>query len=331
MTAAEKASLIDRVEGSRCKRRLLRALGIPDSTYYHWVRLYREGGPNALDKLLPVARTIWNRITPKEELRVLEIARDLPELSPRLLSVKITDEEEFAISESKVYEILKKNDLIRPRPLPELPARSEWPHKTRRPNEIWQIDATTFFVAGWGYYKLIPVLDDYSRKILAWDLLPDESAGSISNAVEQAVEATGIPERPEHEKPTLLSDNGSGFISWLLADYLKAHGIRHIFGKPYHPQTQGKIERFNRRIKEGECLIVYLSPGDLKEALKLAIVRYNATPHEALKNVAPNDLYAGRQEEILRRREEKKKATYARRKEYNRGVNNGPAQPGKCD
>lgn len=331
MTAAEKEKLIGEVESSREKRKLLAKLGIPDSTYYHWVRLYREGGSSALDKTRPVARTIWNRITQREELRVLEIAREHPELSPRLLSVKITDHEEFAISESKVYEILKKNGLVRPRPLPELPARREWPHKTVRVNQIWQVDATTFFVVGWGYYKLIPVLDDYSRKILAWDLLPDEAAPSITNAVELAVEATGIPELPEHEKPTLLSDNGSGFISGLLAGYLRAHGIRHIFGKPYHPQTQGKIERFNRRIKEGVCLIVYLSPGDLKEALRLAIDRYNATPHEAIKNVAPNDMYDGRQEEILRRREEQKKATYARRKAYNLGVKNSPAQPGKCD
>jgi transposase InsO family protein len=199
--------------------------------------------------------------------------------------------------------------------LPELPAAKEWRHKTTRPNELRQIDATNFFVAGWGYYKLIPVLDDFSRKIIAWDLMPDESAGSISEAMERAVEAAGV--KKLDPKPVLLSDNGSGFSSDLLAKYLKEHGIRHIFGKPYHPQTQGKVERFNRRIKEGVCLLVYCGPDELRAALTEAIMRYNATPHEALKNVSPNDVYAGRQQEILKKREERKRWTLARRKIMN--------------
>ncbi|MCG2725643.1 MAG: hypothetical protein L6420_05200 [Elusimicrobia bacterium] len=54
----------------------------------------------------------------------------------------------------------------------ELPAVKEWKHKTSRPNEMWQIDGTNFFVANLGYYKLLPVLDDYSRKIVGWELAP---------------------------------------------------------------------------------------------------------------------------------------------------------------
>ncbi len=55
----------------------------------------------------------------------------------------------------------------------ELPAAKEWRHKTSRSNELWQIDGTDFFVVDWGYYKLLPVLDDYSRKIVGWELAPD--------------------------------------------------------------------------------------------------------------------------------------------------------------
>ena len=138
-----------------------------------------------------------------------------------------------------------------------------------------------------------------------------------SLALEAAIENAGIKELPKETRPTLLSDNGSRFISEVLAKYLGYHGIRHIFGKPYHPQTQGKVERFNRRIKEGVCLLVYCSPDELRAALKDGIERYNTTPHEALKNVSPNDVYAGRKEEVLKARAEKKMRTLARRKAIN--------------
>lgn len=318
MTGRERQELIESLERrGRDRRAMLKSLGIPESTYYHWRMLYQEGGPGALDKNRPVARKVWNRLMEAEEAAILKIAKAHPELSPRLLAVAISDEEEFSVSESTVYRVLKKHGLIAPRPLEDMPAAREWRHKTTRINEIWQIDATTFFVVGWGYYKLIPILDDFSRKIIAWELMPDETCGSISQVVEMAIEAVGIKELREELRPRLLSDNGSGFIAEDLAKYLALHGIRHIFGKPYHPQTQGKVERFNRRIKEGVCLLVYCSPEELRQAICGAMERYNVTPHEALKNVSPNDVYAGRQEEILRRRAEKKRWTLARRKIVN--------------
>jgi transposase InsO family protein len=320
MTDEERRQLVESLEGKRGKRRLLLGLGIPDSTYYSWRQVYV-----AMDqgKRKPIARRIWNRLTAEEEVLIVSQAKAHPELSPRLLAVKITDESEFYVSESKVYGLLKFNGLIAPRPLAELPAAKEWHHKTSRPNELWQIDGTNIFVANWGYYKLLPVLDDYSRKIVGWELCPDETGGSASQALERAVENAGITALPKEHRPTLLSDNGSGFISEALATYLGHHGIRHIFGKPYHPQTQGKVERFNRRIKEGVCLLVYCSPDELRAAIKDGIERYNATPHEALKNVSPNDVYAGKKEEVLRARAEKKAKTLARRKAINLKLETG--------
>ena len=93
-------------------------------------------------------------------------------------------------------------------------------------------------------------------------------------------------------------------------------------GTPYHPQGRGKIERFNRRIKEKLCLVVYCSPAELKKAVDETIANYNQTPHESLDNVSPTDVYAGRKEEILQRRKEKKELTLERRKQYNLNPNN---------
>jgi transposase InsO family protein len=312
--------LVRKVDIRNGKRsEVLKTLGVPRSTYYKWRKAYDQGGIEALCKTKPSARRIWNRLTDEEEKKVLAIAKLHPELSPRLLAVHITDNEDFSVSESSVYRILKEKGLVSPRPLPEMPAAKEWKKKTERPDEMWQCDATNLFIVGWGYYKLIPVEDDYARKILGCDLKPDESAFSVSDAVEIAIENA---KREGHlidplNMPKLYTDNGPGFASDLMADYLSHHGIKHIFGTPYHPQGRGKIERFNRRIKERLCLVVYCSPEQLKQAMGEAIRTYNQTPHESLSNVSPNDVYAGRKEEILKARAEKKRLTLERRKRYN--------------
>jgi putative transposase len=127
--------------------------------------------------------------------------------------------------------------------------------------------------------------------------------------------------------PKFLSDNGPGFTSKVLAEYLYAHGIKHIFGKPYHPQTQGKIERFHRSIKEKVCLLVYCSPEELKKGIDEAIMCYARTPHTALKNVSPLDVYMGKRDEILQRRAEKKRLTLERRKLYNMWYKKEGEQP----
>ena len=319
MNGQMKGDLIEKVELQRGRRlKILQELNIPRSTYYTWRKTYEESGTEGL-KQVRSERRVWNRLSAGEMQKVLEIARLHPELSPRLLAVKITDEEDFSVSESTVYRILKSNGLVYPRPLVEMPAQKQWRHKTTRPDELWQCDATNLFVVGWGYYKLIAVEDDFSRKIIAHDVRPDESAFSLSDILEMGLENA---KKEGHltagdSMPKLYSDNGSGFTSRLLAEYLCQHGIKHIFGTPYHPQGRGKIERFNRRIKEKLSLVVYCSPDELKKAVNQGIATYNSTPHESLGNVTPNDGYAGRKEAILQRRKEKKQLTLERRKKYN--------------
>ena len=103
----------------------------------------------------------------------------------------------------------------------------------------------------------------------------------------------------------------------MLAKYLKARGVRHIFGAPYHPQTQGKVERFNRTLKERVNLWVHGTPDNLRAAIDKENETYNERPHEALKNVCPNDVYAGRTDEVLERRAKIRIETMARRYAYN--------------
>jgi len=317
MNPVDRTDLIRKLDllgGQRSK--VLSELGVPRSTFYHWREEYDQKKESAFKKT-PVRRKVWNKLGVDEAKKVLEIALKYPELSPRLLAIKITDEETFSISESTVYRLLKEKGLVYPRPLPEMPAAKEWKKKTTGPDDLWQCDGTNLFIVGWGYYKLIPVEDDYSRKILGYDLKPDESGFSVSDVLEIAIENARREGHILKKMPDLYTDNGSGFISGVVEGYLAHHGIHHIFGTPYHPQGRGKIERFNRRIKETLCLLVYSSPEELKKAIDEAIRIYNQTPHEALKNVSPNDVYAGRREDILKKRQEKKRLTIENRKRYN--------------
>ena len=163
MDAQGREGLINTIEKQPGKRRaMLKQLGIPPATYYQWRAMYKKKGIEGLIKSPTSAKRVWNRLTPQERELVLMIARKHPELSARLLAVKITDEEQFSVSEPTVFRILKDAGLICPKPLPELPAAKEWRHKTTKINGIWQCDGTKLFVVGWGYYNLLPVEDDYS-------------------------------------------------------------------------------------------------------------------------------------------------------------------------
>lgn len=329
LALGSKIELLRELSHLKGKRYMkLQELGIPSSTYYGWQRRYQAEGGDGLASKKRTSAYIWNRLSASERGRVLAIARNNPELSCRLLAVKITDEEDFSVSPSTVYRLLKQAGLVAPKPLTDMLAAKAWQHKTKRVDEIWQCDATHYFVVGWGFYKQITVQDDFSRNPLAWDIKPDETAFSISDVMEKAIEqAKAQNHLKDGQKPLLLSDNGAGFTSKILAGYLTSHGIKHIFGKPYHPQTQGKIERFQRSIKERVCLLVYCSPEELKKAVDEAVTSYAAMPHTALDNVSPRDVYAGKRAAILQQRADKKRLTLERRKLYNMRGENNVVQP----
>jgi putative transposase len=190
--------------------------------------------------------------------------------------------------------------------------------KTTRSNEQWQSDASYFFVVGWGWYYLISVLDDYSRYILAWDLKLDMTAESISEVVQQAVEWTGMERVPVEDRTRLLSDRGSGVLARALEDYLRLIENRHIYCSPYHPQTNGKLERFHETLKARLNLLVFTSREALRAAMAEFIEFYNHRRyHEGIGNGTPADVYYDRREEILKQRKEQTQETLDRRFQCN--------------
>ena len=235
MSAGDKATILAKVENqSRCKRQALTALGISKSSYYRW----RQGRADLETRERP-----WNRITPAEEDKILAVARESPELSSRQLSAWITDNEGFAVSESTVYRILRREGLVK-RQETQPSAAKEYHTKTTRPHQMWATDASYFRVVGWGYYYLVTVMDDYSRFILGWKLQKDMSANSLIEVVQEAVDATGMTDVPVEDRTRLLSDNGSGYVSKAFRDYLRLVGIGHILSAPFHPQTKEYVSYY---------------------------------------------------------------------------------------
>jgi len=312
MSAGERAMILTQVENnSRGKRQALMALGIPKSSYYRW----RRGQHNSGNRGRP-----WNRITPEEENKILTVAREYTELSSRQLSAWITDNAGFAVSESTVYRILRKEGLVK-RLEVQLVAGKEYHTKTTRPHQMWATDASYFRVVGWGYYYLVTVMDDYSRFILAWKLQKDMSANSLIEVIQDAVDTTGMTDVPVEDRTRLLSDNGAGYVSRSFRDYLHLVGIRHILAAPYHPQTNGKLERYHQSIKREVNQVPYELPGQLERAIADFVDYYNYRRyHKALGNVTPADVLYGRKEQILQHRKEVQRQTINRRRDYNRDL-----------
>ena len=252
---------------------------------------------------------------------MVETALEHPEKSPRELAWTITDNRKYYISESTVYRILKANDLVTSPAYTVLTARDKFSHPTKAPNELWQTDFTWFKVVHWGWYYLSTILDDYSRYILAWQLCTGMSTDEVKETIEAAIEFTGFRDPRVLHRPRLLSDNGSCYVSQALKEYLEHEGIAHTRGKPYHPMTQGKIERYHRSMKNILLLENYYSPDELTNQIDLFVEYYNNHRyHESLNNLTPSDVYYGRGREILTLRGKIKKSTMLQRRKYNRSL-----------
>ena len=314
--ASEKLEIIRLVEQSHLPvRHTLAKLGIPRATFYRWYDLYQTGGPEALDDRSPRPDRVWNRIPDDVRERIRRLALDEPALSPRELAVRFTDTESYFVSEASVYRLLKALDLIASPAYIVMKAADEFKDKTTAPNQLWQTDFTYLKVIGWGWFYLSSVLDDFSRYIIAWKLCTTMKAEDVTATLDLALKASGLDQATVVHRPRLLSDNGSSYISADLAKWLDGQDMDHVRGAPYHPMTQGKIERWHQTLKNRILLENYYLPGDLEAEIGAFVADYNHLRyHESLGNLTPADVYFGRGQTILMERERIKRQTIANRR-----------------
>jgi transposase InsO family protein len=332
-TQSEKLEIIRLVDESKLPaRRTLLELDIAPSTFHQWYVRYQERGEDGLASYSPTTKQFWNRIPQEQRRHIRDVALQNPAMSARALAWHITDTEEWYVSESSVYRILRAFDLL-PAPAHIVhSAGKEFKHPTHDVNELWQTDFTYFKVTAWGWYFLGTILDDYSRFIIAWKLTTTMNAEDVTVLLTDAMHTTGVDRPRVKHKPRLLSDNGPCYVSGELAQWMEKQGMKHTRGAPYHPQTQGKIERYHRSMKNCICLENHYFPGDLEEKIRAFVDYYNyERVHESIGNVTPADVFFGKRQEILDRREIIKRKTMNNRRIQHRAsmaqeINNSTRQ-----
>ena len=314
--ASEKLEIIRLVEQSALGvRRTLEKLGVSRATFYRWYDQYQTGGPEALGDRSPKPDRVWNRIPEVVRGQILDLALEAPELSPRELAVRFTDTKGYFVSEASVYRLLKAHDLITSPAFIVVKAADAFKDQTTSPNQLWQTDFTYLKVIGWGWYYLSTILDDYSRYIIAWKLCTTMKAEDVTDTLKLALKASGCDRARVNHKPRLLSDNGSSYISADLADWLTERDMKHVRGAPYHPQTQGKIERWHQTLKNRILLENYYLPGALERQIGAFVDYYNHQRyHESIQNLTPADVYFGRGQSIIMQRERIKRDTITQRR-----------------
>jgi len=203
------------------------------------------------------------------------------------------------VSPASVWRVLKQAGLL-----------SRWKGKSSRkgtgfeqplqPHQHWHVDVSYINLSGTFYY-LCSVLDGCSRFLVHWDLRESMKEADIEMILERAKEK--YPEAT----PRIISDNGPQFIARDFKEFIRISGMTHVRTSPFYPQSNGKIERWHKSLKQ-ECIrpLTPLTLDDARRLIQIYVDHYNTVRlHSALGYVTPQDRLAGRQAEIHAARDRK--------------------------
>jgi len=291
---------------------VLSHLGLAENTYYRWRRMEASGNlEDAYCKVPNLDATLnW------EIEATVKYALENPKEGYRRLSYMMIDDDVVCLTPSTVYRILSERDLLhRYKRSEKSPGRYDF--KPEKPHQQWHIDIMYLWVSH-RWYFFVGVLDAYSRYIVHWDLLETASSADIRAVIESALRIyPGV-------RPRIVTDNGPQFKSKDFRVLLKEFSLLDIKCRIRHPESNGKIERFHRSLREEG-----LSDKQLESKYKaLDIienwVRYynNKRLHASLRYLRPMDYLNGLTEEKLHIRREKVKEAARIRRESNRNLYN---------
>ena len=282
--------------------RLLSWMELSPRKYYEWRDRY--GQANEHNRLVP--RDHW--IEPEERAAIIAFAREYPLEGYRRLTFMMLDRDIAAVSPSTTYRVLRDAGLLQP-----------WNAKPTKkgtgfvqplePHDHWHVDFSYLNVAGTFYY-LCSVLDGCSRSILSWDIRPAMKEADAEIVLQRAHEAyPGL-------RPRIITDNGSQFVAKDFKAFIRHFQTSHVLCSPHYPQSNGKIERFHRTLKEQAIRPkTPLSLEDAKRVTQTFIDHYNQTRlHSALGYVTPADRLANRHRALFQQRDQKLETARQNRK-----------------
>jgi len=274
------------------RRELCRRFGISPSVGYKWLGRYRAEGLSGLDDRVRRPRTSPTRTREDIEAQVLAVRAAHPVWGGRKIRrVLLDDGLEQVPAASTITDILRRHGRL------DGPGAGETRHWTRfehpEPNDLWQMDFKGHFAMREGRCHPLTVLDDHSRYSLTIGACGNEQTATVRGHLQQVFERYGLPRRILTDNGSPWGTSGSSERHTVLTVWLMDLGVDVVHGRPYHPQTQGKDERFHRTLK-GEVL-----NGRLFETLAQAQQAFEAwrhiyntrRPHEALGMATPATRY----------------------------------------
>ena len=278
-------------------------LGIESSKFYRWRQNY--GRVNEHNGKVP--RDFW--LADWEKQSIVKFAESYPLEGYRRLAFMMIDANVVAVSPSSVYRVLRDAGLLN-RWNPKRSQKGTGFRQPAGPHKHWHVDVSYVNLKGTFYY-LCCVLDGYSRFIVHFDLRESMTEVDIEQILERA--------RENHPgvRPRIISDNGPQFIAKDFKSFIRLTGMTHVRTSPAYPQSNGKLERFHRTLKN-EC-IRRRTPLSLAEAKRFVheyVHYYNEERlHSAIEYVTPRTKLEGREQELLRDRDVKLEAARERRRQ----------------
>jgi putative transposase len=283
--------------------RFLKWLGLSVGKYYEWCR--RFGQANQHNGRIP--RDFW--LQDWEKKAILDFQDRYPLEGYRRLTYMMMDADVVAVSPSSVFRVLSGAGRLR-KWSPKPSRKGTGFEQPLMPHEHWHIDIAHINIHGTFYY-LCAVLDGASRYLVDWSLRDSMKETDIEILLERA------KERFPDARPRIISDNGPQFIAKDFKEFIRISGMTHVRTAPYYPQSNGKLERWNKSIKS-ECIRpgVPLSVDDAERLIAQYVSVYNEQRlHSSLGYVTPKDMLEGHQKDIHAARDRKLEAARRQRDE----------------
>ena len=291
----EFAKLADKADANMSA--LCRRFNISRPTGYKWLRRYREEGPEGLEERSRRPNRSPNKTPKPVEEAVCEVRRDHPvwggrKIRGRLLQQVEADQLPFGSEEvpapSTCQAILTRNGLVDSPP--ERRHSSFERFEKEKPNALWQMDFKGHFpLTGGQECHPLTIVDDHSRFALELQACANERRETVKERHTTVFRRYGLPRRIlcDNSLPwgVPVSEKAGRPLYTRLNAWLFRLGIDVVHGRPYHPETQGKAERFHRSIEE-EVLRYgsYEALPECQSAFEQWRRTYNLErPHEALR------------------------------------------------